>query len=198
MNNIIASINSLDSTFATIISYITDEKAQKQTFINKRKTIFNNYEVPAIGYSQSQINAIKTEYLAAFADLNNTITTINSDIGQRRTYLQQIQAVTDPLRTQINYFFTTYLGTSDDQLPNALTRILSNDGVTPLGGSVIVPEYTPPDTFSRNAPYSFIEPIHFKNTFIFNLKLNIYFKYLAVLYWKYKFFVLDISKIILV
>jgi hypothetical protein len=161
MNNIIASINSLDSTFATIISYITDEKAQKQTFINKRKTIFNNYEVPAIGYSQSQINAIKTEYLAAFADLNNTITTINSDIAQRRNYLQQIQAVMDPLRTQINYFFRTYLGTSDDQVPNALTRVLSNDGVTPLGGSVLIPEYTPPDTFSRNAPYSFIEPITF-------------------------------------
>jgi hypothetical protein len=161
MNSLIVSINSLDSTFATIVSYITDEKGQKQTFINKRKNIFTNYEVPSIAYSQSQINAIKTEYLAAFADLNNTITTINSDIRQRKDYLKQIQDVTDPLRLQINNFFAKYLGTSDDQLPNALTRVLASDGVTPLGGSVLIPEYTPPDTLSKNAPYSFIEPITF-------------------------------------
>jgi hypothetical protein len=162
INSIIARINSLDGQFASIIGYINDEKGQRQTFLNKRKQIFNTYEVPALGYSASEIAGIRNAYLAAFADLNTTITTISSDIYQRGLILGQIQAVTDLVKAQINSYFQKYLFISDDQLPNALTRVLGSDGVTPLGGSYIVPEYTPPNpVLLTNAPYAFISPIVF-------------------------------------
>jgi len=162
MNEIIGKINSLDGQFASIIQYVSNEKTDRRIFIDKRKQIFTTYEVPALGYSQSQLLSIQADYFREFVDLNDIITGINSDIQNRDRILRQIQDVIDPIKGQINSYFQKYLHITNDQLPNSLTRVLADDGVTPLGGSIINKEYTPPNTIlATNANYSFIPPIVF-------------------------------------
>ena len=157
MNSIINTINSLDAQFSLIISYITAEKIQKETFIQNRYSIFTNFETVALNYSQSQLDAMQSSYYEAFTNLNQTVTSINANILNRTTVLGQINAIVDLQRPLINQYFAQYLFTTDDQLPNNLTRVLDDSG-NALGGNIM-----PQESYNTasNSVYALIPPISF-------------------------------------
>jgi cob(I)alamin adenosyltransferase len=169
---IIQQINSLDTQFNNIISYIGVEKTDRQTFIEKRRDIFNNFEAPALGWDPQQIADKQADYLAAFADLNMTIESINGNVTQRNQILQGIQfTLNNPLpgqpgqsvRQLINNYFQLYLGSDGaDQLYDNILYVKDTNGEL-LGGSFIIKEYNPPDTVlvATNIDHAFLPPIIF-------------------------------------
>ena len=167
---IIQQINSLDAQFSQIISYIGLEKTARETFIGQRQNIFLNYEVLALGMNTSQISAVQSAYFSDFSDLNATIDSINNYVSQRTTILGGIQntfnnplngTTGQPVRALINQYFSLYLNTTDDQLPDNILYLYDDSG-NPLGGSVIAKEYNPPSTvLPTNGTYAFIPPIVF-------------------------------------
>jgi len=164
-------INSLDAPLANIIKYIETEKTERNNFIQKRKDIFTNFDAPALGWTPQEIADNQARYFEAFVDLNRTIDTINQCVSRRGTIIQGIQtSINNPITGQsstvhqlINHYFQLYLGSNgDEQLPDNLLLLLDDYG-NPLGGSLIVKEYNPPNTSltSIGVDYIFIPSIAF-------------------------------------
>lgn len=158
MNGIISDINSLDLQFSNIIQKVNDEKLFKNEFILKRKSIFDTYEKPALSMTPTERIAIKTNYQQAFTEMNTIVTSINSCISDRTTMLASINIIIDGKKVSINSFFNKYLSTTEDQLPNNLTRILDANGEKFGGSSIANQSY---NLSSPESQYEMVRPIEF-------------------------------------